>query len=247
MTSFIRNAPGPLKGARALFADLLEGVADVISPPKDVDLPPPPPYHEQIVSRPAVPPAPRAAEESQLNLDASPPDDAAPLGEPEDHQGSADQEPEAEEHEEPIRETVETEEVVEPEIPPEEVVEPEIPPEETEDDEPSLPTPTELSQAFDMAIAVPSWAKKQDFKVLAIFWSARQRDEGPITAKAASELGDQIDVVIRHENIRKVIRTRLSDWIGTTTIEGSQPPTFQFEMNDDGAAFFEQEYLLKVE
>ena len=108
--------------------------------------------------------------------------------------------------------------------------------------EPAAPD-ADLEEAFAEAITRAGWVRRQDFKVLAIFWQARRRDLGPITAKAASALGGELDLVIRHENVRKVVRTRLKDRIETSTVPDSQPPTFQYEINDAGATFFEQEYL----
>ena len=84
---------------------------------------------------------------------------------------------------------------------------------------------------------VPSRAER--LRICDTIW----RDMGAITAKAASALGGEMDLVIRHENVRKVVRTRLKDRIDTSTVPDSQPPTFQYEINDAGVAFFEQEYL----
>lgn len=192
MTSLLRNAPGPLKGPRALAADLLEGLADVISPPRDVEQPPPaPPYS---------PPEPRPA---------------------------------------PV-ERVETAAVSEPA--PAKRVETEVRAAKGE----TRPA-ADLAGAFAKVLENPKLTKRQDVKVLAIFWQAWQRKMGPITAKAASALGDEVGLTIRHENIRKVIRTRLKDKVNTSTVEGSQPPTFEYEMLGEGAAFFEREYLGKAD
>ncbi len=205
MTSFIRNAPGPLKGARALTADLLEGLADVISPPKDIDLPPP--------SESYAPPEPVSSDEPS-EAGSEPAEVAEPAVEEKDT------------------------EAVEPEATAEEA--PEEPEEDAEDG-------LDLQAAFDNALEKPGWVRRQDFKVLAIYWQARQQEKGPLTAKKASALGAELGLTIRHENIRKVIRTRLDDKIETSTVEGSQPPTFQYEILDEGVEFFEQEYLAKAE
>ena len=201
MTSFLRNAPGPLKGARALTADLLEGLADVVSPPKDVDLPPP--------SEPYAPPE-RVVHDKPSEAGSEPPSAEEP-----------------------------TEEAKAPEAPVDEPVA------ETTADAPE--PNADLQAAFDKALEKPAWVRKQDFKVLAIYWQAQQQQKGPLTAKKASTLGGELGLTIRHENIRKVIRTRLDDKIESSTVEGSQPPTFQYEILDVGAQFFEQEYLAKIE
>lgn len=161
-----------------MAADFLDGVIDVVSPPPEVELPPP---VESVRPEPS----------------------------PVERKTDAPAEPKAE-------------------------------------NEPAGPERDGLSDAFKKATAKADWVRRQDFKVLAIFWESRRRCQGPITAKNASVLGKELDMVIRHENVRKVIRTRLKDKIETSTVENSQPPTFQYEIVDEGVRFFETEYLSKV-
>lgn len=184
LTSLIRNAPGPFKGARALAADLVEGLVDVVSPPPEVVPPPPPP-----------PAAPVEPEPSRQAAGAPPP---APVPQPK--------------------------------------------PAETPKAD-ATPKGKDVGKAFKKAIGRADWVRRQDFKVLAIFWEARRRGMGRLTAKKAASLGSELGLVIRHENVRKVVRTRLADSIETTTVPDSQPPTFEYELTADGAARFEQEYL----
>ena len=183
VTSLIRNAPGPFRGARALAADLVEGLLDVVSPPPE--MPPPPP-----------PAKPAGAEQSPEPVAAS-----TPKRKPE----------------------------------------PAPPPSEAKTAPGRDPTAT-----FAKAMTRPDWVRRQDFKVLAIFWEARRRREGPITAKRAARLGEELGLTIRHENVRKVVRTRLTEQVRTETVPNSQPPTFEFELTDEGKRFFEKEFLAKV-
>ena len=78
---------------------------------------------------------------------------------------------------------------------------------------------------------------------MAIFWTAHRQSPKPLTAKKAAKLGSDLGLVIRHENIRKVVRTRLTEKIETSTVPDSQPPTFQYAINEAGVEFFESEYL----
>jgi hypothetical protein len=193
VTSLLRNAPGPFKGPRALAADLLEGIADVISPPRDVEQPP---------LATAVPP----------------------------------REPERRAEPEPV--------AVSPErVPAKPAAPAPVAPAPAAEPGEATATATDLDAAFARAIADQGLMKRQDVKVLAIFWQARRRTMGPITAKAATRLGTEIGLPILHGNVRKVVRTRLKDKVATTTIEGSQPPTFEYELRAEAAAAFEQEIL----
>lgn len=172
------------------------------------------------------PPPTVAAREEEKKSEAKPPVETAP-------------------EEKPEVEPSQEEEAVEQEIKPADS----SPEEEPEDSERSPQSDTEnddWDEAFAAAIAKPKWVRKQVFKVLAIFWTAHQRDLGPITAKNASAIGDELGLVIRHENVRKVIRTRLTDEIETSTVEESQPPTYQYEMKEAGVQFFTEEYLNKA-
>ena len=178
-TSIIRNAPGPFKGARSLTADLLEGLADVVSPQEEQ--PPEPTYPAPVESQPVK-------------------------------SGDGAEKVEA------VKKATKSEKV--------------------KDD---------FSEAFKSAISKPAWVRRQDFKVLAIFWESKRRGDGPITAKQASTIGDEIGLKIRHENVRKVVRTRLTEKIETTTVPESQPPTFQYQITAEGQQSFVNDYLENVD
>ena len=193
VTSLIRNAPGPLRGPRALAADLVEGLIDIVSPPPEVVPPPPPPPRPAEVS-PQAPPAPAPAAAAK----------------PEPKKAAAAEKP----AEEPQKEVKGASE--------------------------------DLLGDFKTSTSRPDLVRRQDFKVLAIFWESRRRGNGPLTAKKAAALGGELEMTIRHENVRKVVRTRLTDQIQTSTVANSQPPTFEYELTDDGAAFFETEFLAKL-
>jgi hypothetical protein len=197
LTSLIRNVPGPFKGPRALTADFLEGLIDVISPPVDAEQTPPPSSPAPVIEKrpeparaaeiaavPAKPAAPAPAPEVKKERAASPGNGARLAG--------------------------------------------------------------DRAKQLKEALTRSDWLRSQDFKVLAIFYEASRRDLGPITAKGAAKLGEEIGLTIRHENVRKVVRTRLTEWIETTMVVDSQPPTFQYCMSEKGASYFETEYLAKL-
>lgn len=198
LTSLIRNAPGPFRGARALTADFIDGLVDVVSPPVDAEQPVPPPgvradeegYTSQIKDR----------EERSSSRES----------------GKAAGDGDAKEAKSPAAAAD------------------------------SGSPKGDLEAALKKSIGRKDWVRRQDFKVLAIFWEADRRGLEALTAKKASKLGSEIGVTIRHENIRKVIRTRLTEKIETTTVPDSQPPTFQYEMTSIGKTFFEKEYLSNV-
>lgn len=195
LTSLIRNVPGPFKGPRALTADFLEGLIDVISPPVDAEQAPPP--------SPA-PASEKRAEPAPATDGATAP--ARPSPAPAPH---------------------------------------------IEEERPAIswdgaPPAGDHARRFKDALTRADWLRSQDFKVLAIFYEANRRGLGPITAKGAAKLGEEIGVTIRHENVRKVVRTRLTEWIDTTMVADSQPPTFQYGMSENGVSHFETEYLAKL-
>ncbi len=237
ITSFLRNAPGPLKGARALIADLFEGVADVLSPPKDVDQP--------SVAEPSEPP--RAAPET---AEPAAPAEAAEAAPAESQITEPEAEPAGEVQTEPVALSPEPSEeppVGEPEATMQsasaeeivEGVEPETPEEE--------PEAADLFAAFERVISRSKLVRKQAFKAMAIFWYARRKGMGPLTAKDASALGEELGLDILHGNIRKMIRTKLADVVETQTMEGKRPPTHQYELLEEGAKLFEQKYLIETD
>jgi hypothetical protein len=199
LTSLIRNAPGPFKGPRALTADFLEGLIDVVSPPVDAE-PAPPPKPVAVEKRP---------EPARVSASDAAPQKPAALQKPAAPQpvaGSA-----------PARKGGD-----------------------------GVHRAGDRAAKLREALTRADWLRSQDFKVLAIFFEAHHREMGAITAKGAAKLGAEIGLTIRHENIRKVVRTRLTEWVDTTMVVDSQPPTFQYEINETGVEHFESEYLSKL-
>lgn len=192
LTSVIRNAPGPFRGARALTADFIDGLIDVISPPVDAEQPAPPPSS--------------SAHDGGFDTAAKSREDRS------SSTASGDSK--------------------------------EVKPSVTSSD--SGQSNDNLEAAFKKSIGRTDWVRRQDFKVMAIFWEANRRGLDALTAKKAAKLGIEVGLTIRHENIRKVVRTRLNEKIETTTVPDSQPPTFQYEITSQGKTFFEKEYLSNV-
>jgi hypothetical protein len=93
------------------------------------------------------------------------------------------------------------------------------------------------------AIETPGNKRKQEFKVLAILWDARSRETGPLSAKAISQHGEKIDLKIRHENVRKVIRTRLEKYIRVHTEGMGNGTIYRYEIDKPGIEYFEQTYF----
>jgi hypothetical protein len=104
----------------------------------------------------------------------------------------------------------------------------------------------DLDAAFRAAMVQSLWAEKQEPKVLAIFWKARRAGMGPITAKVAASLGRDLGLDIRHENVRKVVRSKLEGKIEQSAVPDSQPTTFAYELNDAGEEYFVERFLLRA-
>jgi hypothetical protein len=97
------------------------------------------------------------------------------------------------------------------------------------------------------AISVPGNKRKQAFKVLAILWDAGQRDLGPLSAKEISAHGERIGLVIRQENVRKVIRMRLENKVVVHTRLAGTGTSYEYEIAEKGIAHFRSRYLEGVE
>jgi hypothetical protein len=245
ITSLIRNAPGPLKGARAMAADFIEGIIDVVRPPADIDQPPPPRGRSvDTEGGSAKSEAPKADSSMSLESTAS----AAPKASVLEEEEPAEEATPSVEDSEAARSESADADVDEPKesVDASRDVELDAVSPTDEQGEPAESVSGDLEEAFRVALGKASWVRKQEFKVLAIYWEARRRALGPITAKNGSSIGEELGLEIRHENIRKVIRTRLVEQIETTKVAESQPPTYQFEMTDEGVRYFVDEYLSKT-
>ena len=94
------------------------------------------------------------------------------------------------------------------------------------------------------AIGIPTNIRKQEFKVLAILWDAWQKKVGALSAKAISKRGeDELNVPIRHENVRKVIRMRLENYVKVHAQGVGNGTVYNYELSEAGAEYFESTYL----
>ena len=102
---------------------------------------------------------------------------------------------------------------------------------------------SDVDERLAAAIDVPANPRKQEFKVLAILWDARGRERGPMSAKSISQHGKRLGLDIRHENVRKVIRTRLEKHVDIQTEGVGRGTIYRYEIADAGAAYFEEKYF----
>ena len=103
----------------------------------------------------------------------------------------------------------------------------------------SLDVPPTLASALDKAAN----RKKQEFKVLAILWDAQKRNMEAMSAKEISEHGKLLGLLIRHENVRKVIRMRIEKYVDIVTRENSSGSVYYYAIAESGMAYFESKYL----
>lgn len=103
----------------------------------------------------------------------------------------------------------------------------------------SIDVPPILASALDK----PANRKKQEFKVLAILWDVQSRKLHAMSAKEISEHGKLLGLVIRHENVRKVIRMRLEKYIDIITRENSSGSVYYYALAESGMDYFETRYL----
>jgi hypothetical protein len=122
---------------------------------------------------------------------------------------------------------------------------PEPPPAEEEDDDPAEPGPSlpDMDPGLLKAMKVPANQRKQEFKVLAILWDARQRDLEPLSAKAVSQHGKKIGLSIRHENVRKVIRMRLEKYIKVHAEGVGSGTIYRYQLAPGGSEYFTSTYF----
>jgi hypothetical protein len=102
----------------------------------------------------------------------------------------------------------------------------------------------EVEKRLGEAIETPGNKRKQEFKVLAILWDARERKMGPLSAKAISQHGEKIGLKIRHENVRKVIRMRLEKYIEVHTEGVGNGTIYRYEIDAPGIEYFEATYFV---
>jgi hypothetical protein len=102
-----------------------------------------------------------------------------------------------------------------------------------------LDTFPELTAALDS----PANRKKQEFKVLAILWEANRRGLGELSAMDVADHGNKIGLVIRHENIRKVIRMQLTGYVDPIQNRKKGISIQQYRITPKGITYFEQKYL----
>jgi hypothetical protein len=101
-----------------------------------------------------------------------------------------------------------------------------------------------LDPRLNNAIAIPTNIRKQEFKVLAILWDAWQKNVGALSAKAISRRGEEeLNVQIRHENVRKVIRMRLENYVKVHAQGVGNGTVYNYELSEAGAEYFESTYL----
>ena len=103
----------------------------------------------------------------------------------------------------------------------------------------TLDVPHELATALD----IPSNKKKQEFKVLAILWDANNRNLGNLSAKQLSEHGVSLGLAIRHENVRKVIRMRLENYVNILQNRQQGSPIYNYKITEAGIKHFRDKYL----
>ena len=103
----------------------------------------------------------------------------------------------------------------------------------------TIDVPPELAAALDNTAN----RRKQEFKVLSILWDARNRNMGGMSAKALSEHGTNLGLAIRHENIRKVIKMRLSNYVEILHEHGDRASINHYRLNDEGIDYFNKTFL----
>ncbi|MFO8070374.1 MAG: hypothetical protein R6V85_00750 [Polyangia bacterium] len=120
--------------------------------------------------------------------------------------------------------------------------------EKAEQDEADRPSDRlEPDPMLAAAISVPGNKRKQAFKVLAILWDAERRELGPLSAKEISAHGERIGLIIRQENVRKVIRMRLENQVVVHTRPAGTGTIYEYEIAEKGIAHFRSKYLEGVE
>ncbi len=101
----------------------------------------------------------------------------------------------------------------------------------------------QVTEALAKSLDIPQNKKKQEFKVLAILWDVDQRNMGPQSAKAVSEHGEKLGLSIRHENVRKVIRMRLDQYVETQTVQVGSGTIYKYRISEEGIKYFTSKYF----
>ena len=101
----------------------------------------------------------------------------------------------------------------------------------------------EVSEPFAVALDFPKNKKNQEFKVLAIFYDTSTRGTGPLSAREASNHGKKLGLKIRHENVRKVVRMRLGDYVEILKEERGQGTLNKYRISPKGTDYFSTKYL----
>ncbi|MDJ0762325.1 MAG: hypothetical protein QNJ97_04995 [Myxococcota bacterium] len=103
----------------------------------------------------------------------------------------------------------------------------------------------DVSPELEKALDFPKNQRKQEFKILAILWDAERRGLGTLSAKAVSNHGTKLGVAIRHENVRKVIRMRLGDYVDVLTVQVGSTSIYRYRLSKNGNDYFESKYLVQ--
>ncbi len=101
----------------------------------------------------------------------------------------------------------------------------------------------EVSERLGTALDNKKNQKKQEFKILAILWDANDRNLGTLSAKGVSDRGVLLGLAIRHENVRKVIRMRLGQYVETLTEQIGNNRIYRYKISESGSSYFESKYL----
>ena len=67
---------------------------------------------------------------------------------------------------------------------------------------------------------------------------------GNLSAKQLSEHGAKLGLEIRHENIRKVIRMRLENYVDIHQDRRHGHTLYNYKITDKGANYFNEKYLV---
>jgi hypothetical protein len=105
----------------------------------------------------------------------------------------------------------------------------------------------EVSESFARALDFPKNKKNQEFKVLAIFFDAAERNMGSLSAREASNHGKKLGLKIRHENVRKVVRMRVGEYVEILTEERGNGTLNKYRISAAGIEYFFAKYLDKQE
>jgi hypothetical protein len=106
------------------------------------------------------------------------------------------------------------------------------------------PANTRKNPKFEAAIKDPKNTKKQQFKVLSILFDVKMKNMGPTTGKDLSKHGkDVLGIIIAPENIRKIIRLKLGDYITIETYGTGTHTAYKYILTNDGEKYFTTTYL----